>query len=104
VVTDETPYTVGDVIELNGDGVDRTVTVVAAGLITFTPALAAVSTTGDGIKNFGIAGSTAEDYNLDVGSPSIDAGNPDPAFNDTDATRNDQGVFGGPTGGEPGTL
>ena len=36
------------------------------------------------------------DYRLMPGSPAIDAGNPDPAYNDADGTRNDMGAFGGP--------
>jgi|GEM_PF-4600585 len=36
------------------------------------------------------------DFHLVAGSPAIDAGDPDPAFNDaTNGTRNDLGVFGG---------
>ncbi len=36
------------------------------------------------------------DWSLTDGSPAIDAGNPDPAYNDTDGTRNDLGATGGP--------
>ncbi|MCU7495076.1 MAG: hypothetical protein HF314_03995 [Ignavibacteria bacterium] len=35
---------------------------------------------------------------LQNGSPCIDQGDPDPAFNDTDKSRNDQGAYGGPLG------
>jgi len=35
------------------------------------------------------------DYSLASGSPCIDAGNPDPAYNDEDGTRCDMGAFGG---------
>jgi parallel beta helix pectate lyase-like protein len=35
------------------------------------------------------------DFHLLAGSPAIDAGDPDPAFNDINGSRNDQGVFGG---------
>jgi Right handed beta helix region/Domain of Unknown Function (DUF1080) len=38
----------------------------------------------------------AWDYRLQVGSPSINTGDPDPQFSDPDGTRNDMGVFGGP--------
>ncbi|MFB0515177.1 MAG: right-handed parallel beta-helix repeat-containing protein [Candidatus Neomarinimicrobiota bacterium] len=41
---------------------------------------------------------TMGDFNLQPGSPCIDAGNPDPDFNDTDGSRNDMGAFGGPCG------
>lgn len=36
------------------------------------------------------------DYHLHAGSPCIDAGNPAPAYNDPDGTRNDMGAYGGP--------
>ena len=39
------------------------------------------------------------DYQLLPGSVCIDAGNPDPIFNDPDDSRNDIGAFGGPSGG-----
>ncbi len=37
-----------------------------------------------------------DDLCLAPGSPGIDAGDPDPAFNDDDGSRNDMGAFGGP--------
>ena len=37
-----------------------------------------------------------DDWTLAVGSPCIDAGNPDAAYDDADLTRNDMGAFGGP--------
>jgi hypothetical protein len=36
------------------------------------------------------------DFTLQPGSPAIDAGDPDPAFDDPDGTRNDIGIYGGP--------
>ncbi len=39
-----------------------------------------------------------EDYRLQSTSPSINAGDPAVIYNDTDGTRNDMGVFGGPLG------
>jgi len=36
-----------------------------------------------------------DDFHLQSGSPSIDAGNPAAAYNDADTTRNDQGAYGG---------
>lgn len=41
---------------------------------------------------------SAEDLKLQTNSPCIDAGNPDPSYNDPDGSRNDQGAFGGPDG------
>ncbi|HEX9973656.1 MAG TPA: T9SS type A sorting domain-containing protein, partial [bacterium] len=38
------------------------------------------------------------------GSPCIDAGNPDPAYNDLDGSRNDMGAFGGPFADTTGFL
>jgi hypothetical protein len=116
-VFDGTIYSVNDVIEINDDGVARTVTATAAGTVTFTPALPDVSTGGDSIKNFGSGGSVIDDYNLQTSptpSPSIDAGDPDIVYNDRDDNddnvpdvgegnlRNDQGIYGGPFGGDPG--
>jgi len=36
---------------------------------------------------------TGEDYHLQTGSPALEAGNPDPLFNDPDGTRNDIGAY-----------
>ena len=41
------------------------------------------------------------DFTLQPGSPAIDAGDPDPAFDDVDGSRNDMGIFGGPGGAWP---
>ena len=38
------------------------------------------------------------DYRLYIGSPCIDAGNPNPEYNDVDGNRNDMGAYGGPEG------
>ncbi|TSA25231.1 hypothetical protein D4R71_05670 [bacterium] len=37
-------------------------------------------------------------FHLQAGSPCIDAGNPDPKYNDPDGSRNDMGAYGGPGG------
>ena len=36
------------------------------------------------------------DYHLQLGSPCIDTGDPNPQYNDPDGTRNDMGAYGGP--------
>jgi len=41
------------------------------------------------------------DFTLQVDSPAIDAGDPDPAYNDADGTANNLGAFGGPEEAEP---
>ena len=37
-------------------------------------------------------------YRFQIGSPSIDAGDPDSQYNDADGSRNDMGAYGGPGG------
>lgn len=95
-------YDVNDVIEFNDDGVARTVTATSPTSITFTPAFWSSTGTNEHIRNFGPGGSVNENLSLSVGSPSIDAGNPLPRYDDTDGTRNDQGLMGGMLGGNPG--
>lgn len=41
---------------------------------------------------------SSTDLHLSEDSPCIDAGNPEPEYNDTNGTRNDQGAYGGPDG------
>lgn len=50
-----------------------------------------VNPTTDGTKSI-------PNLHLLPSSPCIDAGNPDPAYNDPDGSRNDMGAFGGPWG------
>lgn len=42
--------------------------------------------------------SSAPPYSLSFASPCINAGDPNPLYNDIDGTRNDMGAFGGPSG------
>ena len=39
-----------------------------------------------------------DDWTLDSGSGSVDAGNPAAAYNDVDGSTNDAGAYGGPAG------
>ncbi len=41
------------------------------------------------------------DFRLSDNSPCIDSGNPNPAFNDPDGSKNDMGAFGGPEAMDP---
>jgi acyl-[acyl carrier protein]--UDP-N-acetylglucosamine O-acyltransferase len=52
----------------------------------------------------GFTNAAALDYTLQPSSSAINAGDPSPAFNDPDGSRNDMGLFGGPTAGacQPG--
>ncbi|MCD4795690.1 MAG: right-handed parallel beta-helix repeat-containing protein, partial [Candidatus Cloacimonetes bacterium] len=54
-------------------------------------------TAGDGIGYDGLSAS----WWLQESSPCIDAGNPDPVYNDPNGSRNDMGAYGGPNGLEP---
>jgi hypothetical protein len=44
--------------------------------------------------------SDSRDFHLQEGSSCIDAGDPDPSYNDPDGTRNDIGAYGGPYGND----
>ena len=59
---------------------------------------------GDLSANPLFADSTRSDFHLKPGSPCIDAGNPDPIYNDLDGSRNDMGAFGGPYADTTGFL
>ncbi len=61
----------------------------SSGNIELDPMFVLVSNDGD---------ESNDDLRLQSGSPSVDAGNPDAAYNDVDGTRNDMGAYGGPAG------
>jgi len=75
-VSDALLYSIDDVIEIDDDGVARTVTFVLDNTVTFTPAYIEPSSLGMLIENWG-PGSTNldEDFRLHVSSPCIDVGN-----------------------------
>ncbi|UCE08206.1 MAG: right-handed parallel beta-helix repeat-containing protein, partial [bacterium] len=59
---------------------------------------------GDISANPLFADSVHRDFHLSSESPCIDAGNPDPAHNDHNGSRNDMGAFGGPLADTSGFL
>ena len=73
-------YKTGQVLELDGDGVARTVTGVVSGEVTFSPALPFASLAGMAVEIWD-SGETdlREDYRLRADSPGRNAGTPDGA-------------------------
>ncbi|MFH1377881.1 MAG: choice-of-anchor Q domain-containing protein [Planctomycetota bacterium] len=70
-----TDFSIGDVIEINRDGIVRTVTNVVSDTVTFTPALDIASNSRYSVHNWGPG---ATDFSIDLqlqpSSPCIDAG------------------------------
>jgi hypothetical protein len=79
VVRSAARYLVNQVLEYNDDGVARTITAVntTTNVVTFLPALAAVSLPFKMVANWGTATDVREDFRLLPGSPVIDAGTND---------------------------
>ncbi len=64
-----------DVIEIDDDGVVRTVSSASGTTVTFAPALAPASTAGMLVENWGVGATDLdEDFHVHSGSPCIDAG------------------------------
>jgi len=101
-VPDATKYNPAapEIIEINNDGVGRTVTVAAGTTVTFTPALGSPSVLGDLVENWGPGAVLFDlDFHLQGGSFCIDAGDPNPIYNDAfgqGTATNDMGAYGGP--------
>jgi parallel beta-helix repeat protein len=90
----------GDHVEIGYDKVDHVVTeVVYDGYGTTRARFDPPNDRGyDGGVQLLVWGDTSDftyDFNLQPGSPCIDAGNPDPIYADADGSRNDVGVTGG---------
>lgn|GEM_PF-5024870 len=96
-------YDVDDIIEINFDGVSRTVTAVddIANTVEFTPPVPEDMPGVVMVLNYGADGSAGVNLNLAVGSPCINTG--DPSISDIDGTRSDMGAYGGPGGEAIGT-
>jgi hypothetical protein len=74
-------YLVNQVLELNNDGVARTITNVntSTNVLTFTPALPAASQAFKLLANWGTSTDATEDFRLQPTSPVVDAGTNLPA-------------------------
>ncbi len=69
-------YTAGQVIEIDNDGVIRTISGISDTTVTFSPALSAASITDTIVYNWGTGATDLEiDLHLQTGSSCIDAGN-----------------------------
>jgi len=75
-VRDVSRYLVNHKLEYNDDGVVRTITAIntSSKVITFTPALTAVSAINKMVSNWGANTNVAADFHLQATSPLLDAG------------------------------
>ena len=74
-VADATLYAAGDIIEIDNDGVIRTVSSSSGTTVEFDPLLAVPSIAGMPVENWGPAATDLEeDLHLNSGSPCIDTG------------------------------
>jgi predicted outer membrane repeat protein len=73
VVADSSRYTTGDVLEIAGDGIARTVSSASAGHVSYSPALATAAPAWTVIRDWGATLGTL-DAHLADGSPCIDKG------------------------------
>ncbi|APR88191.1 Xanthine/uracil/thiamine/ascorbate permease family protein [Minicystis rosea] len=69
-VSSSSKYASGDVIEIGGDGVARTVSASSSNVVTFAPALGAPAPAGTSIRNWGTALGTI-DLHVGAASPCI---------------------------------
>lgn len=77
IVASTKGHSVGDVLELDNDGIKRTITAMKENIISFTPALKVNSSAGMLVGNWGdyLVKTVTEDFHLRDNSPCIDAGN-----------------------------
>ena len=108
VVADSVLYTVGQTIEISGDGQPREViSTPSTTEVEFSPGLGYPTEADMAVALWGWETDVDEDYSLAPASPLIDAGNPDPAYDDQQPPgqgdpRNDMGAYGGPHAGTVG--
>jgi len=97
------PYTINDVIEIDNDGVSRTINNVdlITDQISFTPATSSAPTGFHLVLDYGIGGTAGWDFHLFSGSPCENTGDPD--IKNADGSRSDMGAYGGPNGGVIGS-
>jgi len=81
---------------LGDDGEARQITGITGSVITFSPAASDIVREGEVVFLWDASDDVKEDFSLVTGSPCIDAGNPEPMYNDLDGSRNDIGLTGGP--------
>jgi hypothetical protein len=102
---DEQPYIHNSIVYRNGGGDLENAWASYSLIGDEDPPMGWGNVTGDPIFDFS-PDLFAFDHNfrLRLGSPAIDAGDPEAVFNDPDGSRNDMGAYGGPGAGRIGSL
>ncbi|MCA8960506.1 MAG: right-handed parallel beta-helix repeat-containing protein [Planctomycetes bacterium] len=99
IIVQVAAFASGDTIEIDDDGIARTVTAVLGDRIEFAPAFGRPTEPGDIVLRFA-GNDVVEREGLSASSPAIDAG--DPLETDRDGTVADLGPIGGDTPGNVG--